>query len=94
MSAYAERLKTCDLKDLNLDVLDKNFYCRGFMDDAFNNFKDRELLEKCRSMLFDDLLEAKKTMSEKEFSNQVDYFKFEIENLLIDPLEIPREEIF
>ncbi len=94
INAYAERLKTCSLKDLNLDVLDKNFYCRGFMDDAFNNFKDRELLEKCRSMLFDDLLEAKKTMSEKEFSNQVDYFKFEIENLLIDPLEIPREEIF
>lgn len=94
MNAYAERLKTCDLKDLNLDVLDKNFYYRGFMDDAFNKFKDRELLEKCRTMLFDDLLEAKKTMTESDFNAKVEYFKFEIENLLIDPLETQRYEIY
>ena len=94
MNAYAERLKTCDLKDINLDVLDKNFYYRGFMDDAFNKFKDRELLEKCRSMLFDDLLEAKQTMSKRKFSDKVDYFKFEIENLLIDPITVSSDEIY
>lgn len=94
INAYAERLKTCDLKDLNLDVLDTNFYHRGFMDDAFNQFKDRELLEKCRKMLFEDLIEAKKTKPQKEFENYVDYIKYEIENLLIDPIDIPKYETF
>lgn len=94
INAYAERLKTCDIKDLNLDVLDTNFYHRGFMDDAFNQFKDRELLEKCRKMLFEELIEAKKTKPQKEFENYVDYIKYEIENLLIDPINIPKYETF
>ena len=94
MNAYAERLKTCSLKDLNLDVLDKNFYHRGFMDDAFNKFKDRDLLEKCRVMLFEDLLKAKNEMSKKEFNDYANYFKYEIENLLIDPIETKRYEIY
>ena len=94
INAYAERLKTCSLKDLNLDVLDTNFYHRGFMDDAFNKFKDKDLLETCRSKLFDDLLEAKKTMQGKDFNDYVDYFKYEIENLLIDPIERNSQEFY
>ena len=83
-NAYAERMKTAKPEELNLDVLDKNFYHRGFMDDPFNNFPDRELLEETRKRLFDDLIEAKQTKPQKEFEEMVDNFKTFVEENLID----------
>lgn len=82
--AYAERLKTADISELNLDVLDKNFYYRGFMDDAFNYFPNRKVLEDVRKMLFEELLEAKKTKTPEEFATDVDYFKWYVDFHLID----------
>ncbi len=66
--AYAERLKTAGKEELNLDVLDRNFYHRGFIADPFNHFPDRDSLEEVRSKLFDELLEQKFTTTPEEFS--------------------------
>lgn len=92
--AYAERLKNVDAKSLNLDVLDKNFYHRGFMDDAFNYYKDRDVLEEVRVKLFDELLEAKKNKTPEEFEILVDDFKTYIDDTLIDPIFIKYKEIY
>ncbi len=81
--AYAERLKTADKEELNLDVLDRNFYHRGFMDDPFNYFPDREALEEVRAKLFDELLEQKFTTNPDEFEWLVDCFKDFVEEKLM-----------
>ena len=91
-NAYAERLKTANLEELNIDVLDKNFYHRGFMDDAFNNFPDKELLEDVRHKLFDELLEKKKTLSPEDFAKCVDEFKIDVEFNLIDGFGIKNHQ--
>lgn len=83
-NAYAERLKTADIKELNLDVLDKNFYHRGFMEEPFNHFPDRELLEEIRVKLFEELLEAKKTKTSEEFDLLADEFKEFIEDRVMN----------
>lgn len=81
--AYAERLKTASKEDLNLDVLDKNFYYRGFMDDPFNYFPDRDSLEEVHTKLFEELLEQKFTTSPEEFELLVDCFKDFVEEKLM-----------
>lgn len=81
--AYAERLKTVNREELNLDVLDRNFYHRGFIADPFNHFPDREVLEEVRSKLFDELLEQKFTTSPEEFEWLVDCYKEFVEEKLM-----------
>lgn len=83
--AYAERLKTAKKEDLNLDILDRNFYHRGFIFDPFNHFPDRDVLEEVRAKLFDELLEQKFTTSPEEFEWLVDCFKDFVEEKLINP---------
>lgn len=83
--SYAERLKTVDKEELNLDVLDKNFYHRGFMDDPFNYFPDKNLLEEVRSELFDKLLDKKFTTEPNEFEKLVNQFKEYVDEKLINP---------
>ena len=86
--AYAERLKTASKEELNLDVLDKNFYHRGFMHEPFNYFPNREVLEEVRSKLFDELLEQKFTTSPEEFEWLADCYKDFVEEKLITPINI------
>ena len=81
--AYAERLKTVNREELNHDVLDRNFYHRGFIADPFNHFPDREVLEEVRSKLFDELLEQKFTTSPEEFEWLVDCYKEFVEEKLM-----------
>ncbi len=81
--AYAERLKTAGKEELNLDVLDRNFYHRGFIADPFNHFPDRDSLEEVRSKLFDELLEQKFTTTPEEFSWLVDCYKDFVEETLM-----------
>lgn len=83
--AYAERLKTAKKEELNLDVLDKNFYKRGFIADPFNQFPDKNALEKVRSKLFDELLEQKFKTSPEEFEYLVETYKDFVEETLSKP---------
>lgn len=57
--AYAQRLLEVPAKKLNLEHLDTNFYHRGFMDDPFNEFPNRKVLEETQGYL-ENLIEAKK----------------------------------
>ncbi len=92
-NAYAERLKDCNPKDLNLDVLDKNFYHRGFMDDAFNNFPDRDLLKETQDKLFNELIDAKLHKPKEEVNWLVDEFKSFVDDKLIN-YQAPRCEFY
>ncbi len=80
--AYAERLKTVSKEELNLDVLDRNFYHRGFIFDPFNQFPDKEALEAVRAKLFDELLEQKFTAAPDEFEWLVECYKDFVEEKL------------
>lgn len=74
--AYAQRLLEVPSSKLNLEHLDTNFYHRGFMEDAFNEFPDKNILEETKTQL-DALIEAKKDSSNpKEYLEYlVDEFK-------------------
>ncbi len=83
--AYAQRLFEVPANRLNLEHLDINFYHRGFMDDAFNLYPDREGLAKTQKLL-EELIEAK-----KDPSNPKDYLKYMVEEFknFIDETIIP-----
>lgn len=58
--AYAQNLVDMPEKKLNFDVLDTNFYHRGFMDDPFNDFPDRRILGETQARL-EEIIELKKS---------------------------------
>lgn len=68
--AYAQRLLEVPTHKLNLEHLDTNFYHRGFMDDAFNLFPDRSLLDNTQKQL-EELIEAK-----KDSTNPQEYMEY------------------
>lgn len=84
-SAYATRLAEVPVEELNLEHLDMHFYTRGFINDIFNYFPDRELLKETEERL-QELIKKKqdKTISEKEFQGCIDEFKWFVEDKLID----------
>ena len=49
--AYVQRLLEVPVQKLNLDKLDLHFYHRGFLNDPFNHFPDRELLQETEKQL-------------------------------------------
>lgn len=74
--AYAERLGKVPVEKLNLDSLDTNFYCRGFMDEPFNKFPDRELLRETQERLETLIREKQDPSNSKEYIDYlVDDFK-------------------
>ena len=68
--AYAQRILEVPIKKLNLEHLDTNFYHRGFMDDAFNEFPNKKVLEETKNYI-ENLIEAK-----KDPSNPKEYIEY------------------
>ena len=74
--AYAQRIVDVPTSKLNLKNLDLNFYHRGFMDDPFNEFPNRKVLDKTQSMLEKLIKEKKDGSNPKEYVQYlVDIFK-------------------
>ena len=65
--AYAQRLCEVPVSKLNLDSLDTNFYHRGFMDDAFNYFPNRKVLEETQKRLETLIKEKQNPENTKEY---------------------------
>ena len=72
--AYAQRLLEVPVQKLNLDHLDLNFYHRGFIDDPFNEFPDKNVLDEVQERL-QVLIDAK-----KDSSTSKDYLEFLIKD--------------
>ena len=74
--AYAQRILERPVSKLNLDKLDTNFYHRGFMDDPFNLFPNRDVLAETQLKL-ETLLKEKqdKTNSKMYIEYLVEEFK-------------------
>lgn len=84
-NAYATRLTEVPVKELNLKHLDMHFYRRGFINDIFNYFPDRELLKETEQKLQQLILQKQdKSISAKEFQANIDEFKWFVEDNLID----------
>ena len=64
--AYAQRIADVPVSRLNLGELDTNFYARGFMDDAFNQFPDKALLKETQERL-ETLLKEKQNPENNRF---------------------------
>ena len=72
--AYAQRLLEVPAKNLNLDKLDMHFYHRGFINDPFCYFSDRELLHETEKRL-QELIKEKTNPSEKNLTTKVNDFR-------------------
>ena len=64
--AYARRLFEVPTKNLNLDKLDMHFYHRGFINDPFCYFPDREILHETEKRLQTLIKEKTNPLSRKE----------------------------
>lgn len=77
--AYAQRILSVDIKRLNLDTLDLNFYHRGFINDPFNDFPNKKLLDEVSEKLR-ELIEIKKDKSNpKEY---LEYMVYEFKEFI------------
>lgn len=83
--AYAQRIVDNPASKLNLEKLDTNFYHRGFMDDPFNCFPDKKLLEETQHKIEDLLREKQDSSSNKDYMQYlVDEFKEFIDENIMD----------
>lgn len=83
--AYAQRIVDNPASALNLDKLDTNFYHRGFMDDPFNHFPDKKVLEETQHRIETLLKEKQDPSSNKDYMQYlVDEFKEFINDKVID----------
>lgn len=74
--AYAQRIADVPVSKLNLETLDTNFHNRGFMDEPFNLFPDRELLLETQKKIEFLLKEKQKKSNIKDYINYlVEEFK-------------------
>ena len=74
--AYAQRIVDVPISKLNLRDLDLNFYHRGFMDDPFNEFPNREVLDDTKHWLETLIKEKKDGSNPKEYMQYLaDIFK-------------------
>ena len=74
--AYAQRIADNSPSKLNLEVLDTNFYHRGFIDDPFNEFPDKKILESVQKKIETLLKEKQDTSNNKDYIQYlVDEFK-------------------
>lgn len=74
--AYAQRIVDFPISKLNLKDLDLNFYHRGFMDDPFNEFPNREVLDDTKHWLETLIKEKKDGSNPKEYMQYLaDIFK-------------------
>lgn len=83
--AYAQRLMEVPVKKLNLEHLDLNFYHRGFIDDPFNEFPDKKVLEETKNHL-QRLIESKKDSSipKEELERQVQEFEEYVDDVVVN----------
>lgn len=82
--AYAQRIYEVPVSRLNFDVLDTNFYHRGFMDEPFNSFPDRTLLKETQERLENLIREKQDPSNHKEYIKYlVDEFKEFIDEKVI-----------
>ena len=89
--AYAQRVADVPVSKLNLDTLDTNFYHRGFMDEPFNMFPDRKILQETQERLETLLKEKQDPSNPKEYIDYlVEDFKEFIDEKVI-PLEKKKE---
>lgn len=79
--AYAQRLSEVPVSKLNLESLDTNFYHRGFMDDAFNYFPDRKVLNETQQRLEELIKEKQNPDNPKEY---IDYLVSEFKEYIDD----------
>lgn len=83
--AYAQRIVDNPASALNLDKLDTNFYHRGFMDDPFNYFPDKNILEETQHRIETLLKEKQGPSSNKDYMQYlVDEFKEFIDDKVMD----------
>lgn len=83
--AYAQRVVDTPCSKLNLKDLDLNFYHRGFMDDPFNEFPNRDLLDETQNLLENLIQEKQNSANPKDY---IQYLADEFKNF-IDEKIIP-----
>lgn len=83
--AYAQRIVDNPASTLNLDKLDTNFYHRGFIDDPFNYFPDKKILDETQHRIETLLKEKQDPSSNKDYMQYlVDEFKEFINDNVMD----------